>query len=69
MPRNCRIRRDNSVVDDFPVRPTTDEVDGQITTYSKKDEVRVLILFCFIYFLYGCGISIYGLLYPRQVIT
>ncbi|XP_054709232.1 uncharacterized protein LOC129218937 [Uloborus diversus] len=59
--------RTNSVPDDYPVRPNSVIKQDQPSTMIDKNVIYTFVLLGLTYFLYGCGLSIYGPLYPKEV--
>lgn len=56
---------DEPVIDDYPVRPDT--ITQRERPSRMTGQTRTLISFSLVYFLYGCGISLNGVLYPGLV--
>lgn len=67
MANSQRVVSNEPVVDDYPVRPNTAYADEKTAPRRSKSQLRNTVLFSLIFFLYGLGVSLYGLLYPEQV--
>lgn len=61
--------RNTAIPDEYPARPTS-LLRHEIQTMNskiEKNETRSLIILCVTYFIFGCGLGLYGPLYPREV--
>lgn len=63
MSHSPRVVSNEPAIDDYPVRPNAIREDEKRPN-KLKGQTRSLVVLSLIYFLYGTGISIYGLLYP-----